>query len=90
MIILDYTPMIDMQYDQANRYTIKLNIIVFGTQKRPVEQQRLSLWMTVHKETTMRDLYYETATLPTLMQGQTLSEDYQSIVYALRDNRMAM
>ena len=85
---LDFTPMIDMQYDLTKRYVARINVIIYNGVKRPVESQRFSKMFSIHRKTTMKDLYHETAALPTLMQGRTLDKDYSTIIFGIQDNRL--
>ena len=69
-------------------YVAKLNIIVFGKENRPVEQQCVTKHMFINRNTTLKDFYEETASLPYLMQGQSLDSDYSTAIFAIRDNRL--
>ena len=78
--------MIDMQYDLTKRYVARVNLTIYNGTKRPVEIQKFTKLFSIHRNTTMKDLYYETATLPTLMQGRTLGDEFSTVIFGIRDN----
>ena len=87
MYLLDWTQTCNLNYDLTNKYQIKLNIITVLDGEFPTEKETITKLLTVDRQTTMKEFYHETASIPILMKGRSLDESYTSIVYAIEDNR---
>jgi len=82
--------MCNLQYDLTNKYLVKLNITTVLEGNDPKRTSTITKVMAVDRETTMRDFYHETASLPILMKGRSLDRKYTSIVYSIEDNQFEM
>ena len=79
--------MCNLQYDLTNKYLVKLNVITVldGTDSK--HTATATKLLTVDRETTMAEFYHETASLPIMMKGRSLDDQYSSIVYSIEDNQ---
>ena len=88
-IFLDWTPTFELHFDLTNMYSFKVNVVKIESDSAHT-MRTITKPMFVNRETTMMDFYMETASMLTLMKGQPLDNQYSTIVYALRDNRLDM
>ena len=82
--------MCNLQYDLTNKYLVKLNITTVLEGNDPKRTSTITKVLVVDRETTMREFYHETASLPVLMKGRSLDRKYTSIVYSIEDNQFEM
>ena len=87
---LDYTQMCNLQYDLTNRYLVKLNLLAVNQGSDPKDVTAVTKFLAVHRETTMREFYHETAAIPIMVKGRSFDRKYSSIVYSIEDNHFTM
>ena len=82
--------MCNLQYDLTNKYLVKLNLITLDHGSDPKNTTVITKLIAVDRETTMREFYHETASLPIIMKGRSFDRKYSSIIYAIEDNQFTM
>ena len=82
--------MVDLMYDLTNMYLVRLKITTIFNGRDPNSNTTITKCLLVERQTTMAEFYHETACLPIVMQGLSLDSNYESVAYAIEDNRLDM
>ena len=83
--VLNMKQVFDAHYDLTDMYVVQLNLgFLYPGASKMVNT--ISKATVVNGESTIRKLLYSLASMVKLLQGRELGKDFNSIVFALRDN----